>query len=252
MTTVSSKSESLRVFIGFDDRQPLSLNILQYSIFRRSSRPIQLTPLVIEQLPITRRGLTPFTYSRFLVPWLCNYEGWGLFMDCDMLVLDDIAKLFALADDRYAVMVIKNQMRFEWASVMLFNCARCQVLTPEYVSSAEGLHGIQWAKDAEIGSLPPEWNHIVGYDAPRPQASNVHYSQGMPLMPEIRGCEYSDEWMAECQDAFRMASWETLMGSSVHTVTVNGKKIPRLKAQPPVAGMPGQSPSPAPIRSVKP
>ena len=42
------------------------------------------------------------------MPWLSDYQGWSIFMDCDMLVLGDIAKLFALCDDRYAAMVVKH------------------------------------------------------------------------------------------------------------------------------------------------
>ena len=88
----------------------------------RATRPVAITPLVIEQLPITRRGLTAFTYTRFLVPWLCDFEGSALYLDIDMLALADIAELFDLMDDS-AVMVSKNRLRYEWASVMLFNCA---------------------------------------------------------------------------------------------------------------------------------
>ena len=73
---------------------------------------------MIQQLPLKRMGLTPFTYSRFLVPQLCNYEGWALFLDLDMLVQGDIAELFDLADESQAVMVVKSNARFEWASVM--------------------------------------------------------------------------------------------------------------------------------------
>ena len=43
--------------------------------------------------------LTDFTFSRFLTPYLCDFEGWALFMDCDMLVLDDLAALWRLRDD---------------------------------------------------------------------------------------------------------------------------------------------------------
>ena len=39
-----------------------------------------------------------FSFSRFLVPYLCGYDGWGLFLDADMILTDDIAKLFALKD----------------------------------------------------------------------------------------------------------------------------------------------------------
>jgi lipopolysaccharide biosynthesis glycosyltransferase len=111
----------LKVFIGYDHRQPISYNVLQHSVFRNSSKPVSITALKIDQLPIGRTGLTPFTFSRFLVPYLCDYKGWALFLDSDILVKGDIAELFNLSDDKYTVMVSKNEKRFEWASVMLFN-----------------------------------------------------------------------------------------------------------------------------------
>src|SRR3546814_8635598 len=100
--------------------------------------------------------LTDFSFSRFLTPSLAGFQDWAIFMDDDMLVLDDIAKLWALRDDRYAVQVVKHdhvpqedvkfldkvQTKYEkknWSSVMLFNCARCTALTPAYVNSATGL-----------------------------------------------------------------------------------------------------------------
>ena len=36
---------------------------------------------------------TEFTYTRFLVPYLCGYQGKAIFIDCDMLCLGDIAEL---------------------------------------------------------------------------------------------------------------------------------------------------------------
>ena len=112
----------MKIFIGYDGRQPISYTVLQSSIIRRTSEPVSIAPLVLKTLPIKRQGLTPFTFSRFLVPHLCHYEGWALFLDIDILLLDDISKLFRLADDKYAIMVSKNEHKFEWASVMLFNC----------------------------------------------------------------------------------------------------------------------------------
>ena len=52
---------------------------------------------------------TEFSFSRFLVPHLCNYEGWAIFMDCDMMVVDDIKNLWNLRDNKYAVMCVKHQ-----------------------------------------------------------------------------------------------------------------------------------------------
>lgn len=138
-------------------------------------------------------------------------------MDCDMLVLDDIANLFAQADDKYAVMCVKHnhvpkeeikflgatQTKYEkknWSSVMLFNNARCKVLTPDYVNTATGLelHQFKWLEsDDLIGELPYKWNHLVGYADPFPNASLVHFTIGGPYFHEYRACEYSDEWRQE-------------------------------------------------------
>ena len=74
----------LRIFVGFDDRQWISFTTLASSIYKTAKRPVAITPLILETLPITRRGLTPFTFSRFLVPWLCDYSGPAIFMDADI------------------------------------------------------------------------------------------------------------------------------------------------------------------------
>lgn len=219
----------LKIFIGFDPRQPVSYNVLQQSILSRASKPISITPLIIETLPINRVGLTPFTFTRFLVPYLCNYEGWALFLDIDMLLLDDISKIFDLADDKYAVMVSKNEHRFEWASAMLFNCAKCTILTPEYISTADKLHQIAWADESEIGDLPREWNHLVGYDTERQDAKLVHYTQGVPCFPETNDSEYAKHWEEERRFMNCSMPWEHLMGPSIHATTINGKRLPKYK-----------------------
>jgi len=223
----------LRIFIGADPRQPVSLSVLAQSVYRLSSQPVAITPLVIEQLPIKRVGLTPFTFSRFLVPYLCNYEGWGLFLDADILLTDDIAKLFAMANDKYSVMVSKDlDHKFEWASVMLFNCAKCKILTPEYVETATGLHTIAWAKDEEIGDLPRDWNHLVGYqDTPEQTPKLIHYTQGMPAYPLTQDSPYALEWAKEHQYMNSIRPWEELMGNSVHAMDLDGKRVPKYKAR---------------------
>lgn len=231
--TSSSDYEPLKIFIGFDDRQPVSFTTLMTSIYRRCRKPVAVTPLVLPTLPIARRGLTPFTWSRFLVPYLCGFKGWALFMDIDMILLDDVSKLFTLKDDRYAAMVSKNDLRFEWASMILFNCSHPsnQVLTPSFIENAKALHGLQWLKEDEVGDLPREWNHLVGYDQERPDAKLVHYTQGVPAYPETNDSEYAGEWMKEAEAAMKTQSWETLMGNSVHAKVMNGKLVPKYKKE---------------------
>ena len=220
----------IKVFVGYDPREAVAFSVLAHSIHARSSQPVGITPLKLSELKgvMTRERhplqSTDFSFSRFLTPYLSDYSGWSLFMDCDMLVLDDIAGLYALHDDRYAVMVVKHDhvpkekrkfldqpqtpyQKKNWSSVMLFNNAKCRALTPEYVNTASGLelHQFKWlAGDGLIGELPARWNHLVGYHPPRRDAALVHYTLGGPYFNEYRTCEYADEWCREQQAMLRV------------------------------------------------
>ena len=135
-----------------------------------------------------------------------------------MLCLADIGELFALADDRYAVMVADVEP-FERASLMLFNCGHPDnaMLTPDEIETAPGLHKIQWTQN--IGLLPREWNHVVFYNEPC-EAQVVHYTAGIPLFEEVKGCEYTDEWVADASEVMSSKSWRELMSNSVHVPKV--------------------------------
>ncbi len=220
------------VFIGYDPREAIAFSVLSHSIQRRASVPVAIAPLMLSQLSriLTRQRhplqSTDFSFSRFLTPYLSGFEGWSLFMDCDMLMLDDLEPLGTMRDDRYAVRVIKHdhvpketvkflgepQSRYEkknWSSVILFNNAQCRALTPEYVNRASGLelHQFKWlADDGRIGGLPERWNHLVGYSAPRRDAALVHYTLGGPYFDAYRDCEYSAEWFAERDDMLQVAA----------------------------------------------
>lgn len=211
---------SNRIFLGFDTRQAVAYTVLNTSIVTRASSPTTVMPLLQHQLPVKRKGLTGFTWTRFLVPYLCHYNGWGLFMDADMLVLDDIDNLFALRDESKAVMVVKNSLSFEWASLMLFNCGHPDnaVLTPEYIEEAKGLHACQWTQN--VGELPSQFNHLVGYDKPRADAKIVHFTQGIPYFPETAESEYAAQWNKELQVAGGSRPWAEVMGPSVHAKPV--------------------------------
>ena len=210
----------IRVFIGYDPVEAVAFSVLAHSINVRASQPVQVAPVMLDQLQgVYRRERNPlqsteFSFSRFLVPWLCGFDGWAVFMDCDMLMRDDVAKLWDLRDERYAVQVVKHvhvpreqtkflgavQTKYEkknWSSVMLMNCAKCATLTPDYVNRATGLelHQFKWLEsEALIGEIPSRWNHLVGYDAPRPDAALVHFTIGGPYFEEYRDCEYAEEW----------------------------------------------------------
>jgi len=206
----------VRIFIGIDPRQPIAFFALQASIIRKATQPVSITPLILAQLPMKRRGLTEFTYSRFLVPYLCGYQGAALFLDADMIMLEDVGKLFALYDEQYSVQVVKNSLKFEWPSMMLFNCEKCSELTIDFIEN-QNPFAFTWG---DVGELPSEWNHLVGYDAQRTDAKLVHFTQGIPVFPEVEDCEYSEEWKVEHRAMNSTVSWKEIMGESVHAEPV--------------------------------
>ncbi|MEM6354354.1 MAG: glycosyltransferase [Pseudomonadota bacterium] len=212
----------IRVFVGFDSKEVVAYHALCQSIIDHASVPVAFTPVALSHLGglFTRERnamqSTEFSFSRFLVPYLSGFEGWSLFMDCDMLFRADIAELWVLRDERYAVMCVQHdytpkedtkflgqvQTKYEkknWSSVMLFNNARCAALTPDFVNSATGLelHQFKWLEgDHLIGALPRRWNHLVGVYERDPAAANVHFTEGGPYFAGYADADYAEDWAA--------------------------------------------------------
>lgn len=220
-----------RVFIGWDPNEIDAFHVLAHSITKHASAPVAIHPLKLSALPMWRDRnqyqSTEFSFSRFLVPYLSEYTGWSLFMDCDMMVTDDIVKLFQCANERYAVMCTQHDYKTDfpvkfldqdnphyprknWSSVMLFNNARCQALNPTTVNTLSGLdlHRFTWVEDPLIGGLPLEWNYLVGEQhhytdqnghLPPP---NIHWTIGGPWFDEYKDAQWSDLWRQYRKEMF--------------------------------------------------
>tara|TARA_B100000902_G_scaffold372821_1_gene400182 strand:- start:589 stop:1257 length:669 start_codon:yes stop_codon:yes gene_type:complete len=216
------------VFIGYDEGEKIAYNILAESIRRNSSQPVSITPLCLSNLPeFTREKQenqsTDFAFSRFMVPYLRNYTGFSIFMDCDMMFRGDIAELWSKRNFIYSVMCCKHDYepkqdkfrgakneKFEkknWSSMMLMNNSLCSRLTPDYVNSATGLelHQFKWlANDDAIGEIDKEWNWLVGEYEYNSNAKNVHWTLGGPYFEDYARSDYADEWFEIYYDTIRI------------------------------------------------
>lgn len=209
--------------MGFDARESIAYDVAKSSAEQWG--PVEVLSLRQDKLrangiytrPIDPLSSTEFSFTRFLVPELMNYDGWALFVDCDVLFLESPKELFALADDNYAVMVVKHDYkptqsmkmdgkiqhmypRKNWSSVVLFNCSHPsnKALTKDVVNSETGqfLHRFSWLKDDEIGEIPHEWNWLVDwYHEPEDgKPKLLHYTEGGPWFDEYVNCSYADVW----------------------------------------------------------
>lgn len=219
--------EVIKIFIGYDPVESVAWHTMVSSIYRQSSRPVAIVPINLGNLkgifnrPRDPKQSNEFSFSRFLVPYLCNYEGIGIFFDCDQLLRTDIAEIFNVIDQQpaKAIYVVKHtyeprndvkylntvQYRYprkNWSSVVLWNCAHVKnrVVTPEFVNTADALalHRFTWLDDLEIGELDIRWNWLVGeYDDPPNDVKNVHWTVGGPYFREYASADFAEEWRLE-------------------------------------------------------
>jgi hypothetical protein len=215
---------SLRVFIGWDSREAECAGVLAYSLREHASVPLDIHYLKLSELDFHRPQdtlqSTEFTYSRFLVPHLCGYEGKAVFMDCDMLCLGDIKELDDLDMSPYALRVVKHDYRptattkmdgraqtvyprKNWSSLMLMNCARLQLWTKEVVESETGafLHRFQGIDDDLIGDIPDTWNTLDWMDE---RTKLIHYTSGGPWFEECKDHPFAEAWL-DWRDRYRAA-----------------------------------------------
>jgi len=228
----------MKVYIGYEPRENAAYEVAVKSLCHRATIPLSVTPLdsvrlarsgLLRRPTDTRHGIydfasnapcaTGFALSRFLVPILAQ-SGWALFTDCDMLFLDDVAKLLPIADKSKAVMVVQHAYtpscavkmdgvqqtfyaRKNWSSVMLFNCdhpANMRLsLADVQGRTGRELHQFYWLNDSEIGMLPARWNWLVG-EQPKPEHPAIaHYTLGGPFLPEWQGAEHDELWLDEAR-----------------------------------------------------
>lgn len=228
-------SHAIPLYAGYDGREAAGYHTFVQSVLDKASIPVAFHPLhpqMLADFDGQRDGSNAFIYSRFLVPYLQNFQGWAIFADgSDMVAVEDIAKLWALRDEFVfdkAVAVVKHEYiskhprkyigtemeadnasyaRKNWSSLILWNCwhSANRILTPEFVAESPGslLHRFGWLKDSQIGELPPEWNALSG-EQDTAAASLVHYTLGIPGIAHYQHCDAAEHWHRARKHALRV------------------------------------------------
>ena len=217
----------MKVYVGYDSREDIAWQVCRQSLLRHAAPDLPVYPLkqaTLRELglytrPIDVKASTEFSISRFLTPYLAAYDGWSIFVDCDVLFTGDIRGIAAALDPAKAVHVVQHDYtpalavkmdgkaqhvypRKNWSSFIAFNGAHPAVkaLTPTVVNIAEPafLHRFSWAADNVIGNLPLTWNFLAGeYPKPATTPMAIHYTNGGPWFEQHTDVDYGGLWCAE-------------------------------------------------------
>lgn len=204
----------LKIFVGWDSRYPEPADVLSHSLEMHTSIPLDIRFLKLSELELDRKfdplASTEFTYSRFLVPHLCNFEGKAVYLDNDMVCLADVKELDELDMTDYALRVVKHEHRpvnsvkmdgavqttyprKNWSSLMVMNCAKLRLWSKNAVETQTGayLHRFQDIPDEQIGEIPETWNTLDWMD----ETTNlIHYTDGGPWLEAYRDHPHADIW----------------------------------------------------------
>lgn len=235
-----TKKKPLNIYVGYDSNHGDIAEISKFAIeetIRNSAAGTRRQPatflqyfepeikmLDISKIPEYTRPYanqsTEFTYSRFLVPYLENYEGFSIFVDNDFIFTRSLLPMFYWLHPDDAVACIKYRQyqhdttKFDgeinidypcklWSSMMIFNNGHedCKKLTPEVVNTWTGaqLHQFEWTD--KISSIPEKFIFTEGYDNPEEKwdVSGYHYTRGGPWIKNM-----------ECSKITRLDAYEKM------------------------------------------
>lgn len=211
----------MKIFIGYDPEHDTDAKVCWGSLYKYGHDISFITKDAVKAVGYDRvdeDGATAFTYTRFLVPLLCDYKGVALYMDSDFIWLTDPEELMGYYDPSYAVSVVKHdKMPVKsktkmagkasneyypckwWSSLMLFNNEHqfTRRLSAQYVNKGDpqSLHRFYWAGLPNVGELPVEYNYLVSYYGDDINPKALHYTEGTPYYHEYpEGTPYVGKW----------------------------------------------------------
>lgn len=221
-----SSNTPVRVFIGSGEVSRLERKVMMYSLRKNSRREVDiwvfngthnsiernadkpyLAPLSLE---LKYHNFTEFSLYRYLIPQLCNFEGRAIYVDSDMVCLDDIGQLFDLPMNGCDFLASKHYGEEEWGtSVMLIDCAKCRFDLDEiFREIGEGKYTLldfsrmnpkyRQYHPLQIGELDPNWNVFDRHDE---QTKLIHYTELLTQPWRVSGHPYGQLWFDYLQQA---------------------------------------------------
>ena len=222
----------IKIFIGSGEASILERKTLIYSLRKNTNKDLDIyvfngTHNSIElnkdepvlapmNLRIKYKNFTEFSLYRYLIPQICQYKGKAIYLDSDMICLDDIEELFNTSIESHDFLAKKNAYSDPkenlWGpSVMLINCSTFKPNLNQIFDDIEnGLYSVMdftrfsplFLKfyPYKIGELDPNWNVFDSYNQ---QTKLIHYTDLNTQPWKYPNHPYGSLWFKYFNEAFK-------------------------------------------------
>ncbi len=195
----------IRIFIGTpaNNEDLESQAVLDWTLHKHTSEPLDITWMKLSRDPASfwysngrgggwnaRSWATPFSAFRWAIPEFCEFKGRAIYLDVDMMVMDDIAKLWRAPMHPSAFAIAKGTRTF---CCSLFDCAKARHYLPPVsrLRSEVGLYrnvrkGVS-DNTVQLFNGLGNWNCLDGEnykDLHDPDIKNIHCTS-IPTQPQL-------------------------------------------------------------------
>lgn len=144
----------IRVFVASNAKWQEHERVLDYSIRANTQADVDVQFIWPKRHDMAETGCTTFTNVRWAVPELAGYQGRAIYLDIDMLVLGDIAELWAYGED--GAFVCMKDGRTE---VMVMDCTLQVMPQKSALAQYKKWHLLPMAHPYLKPKIPWYWNH---------------------------------------------------------------------------------------------
>jgi len=189
---------AIKIFVGCDPNNSdlEQMMVLDYSIHKHTDTPVEIIWMQLSRDPEsfwysnsktgegwnTVRWATPFSGFRWAIPEYCNFEGRAIYMDADMVVLDDLEALWQHPIEGQSIVAAKTKADMTRLCTCVWDCSKAEdtLLPIEQLRADKDSH----EKMMELIKKQPEliepyqdsYNCVDGEDLAIKDIKILHYS----------------------------------------------------------------------------
>lgn len=134
--------EMIRVFVGCDPNNCdlEQMMVLDYSTRKHASAPVEIVWMQLSRDPNsywysnpetgegwnTVKWATPFSGFRWAIPEYCGFSGRAIYMDADVIILSDLAKLWNHPIEGESIVAAKTNADMARLCTCIWDCAKAE------------------------------------------------------------------------------------------------------------------------------